>query len=195
MSGEIPAQPPVDPGAGDDQVQSAEDVARTWLAEEAVDAEKAAKAEKKLEEAAAAASSSSSSAPGEAAPPAPDAAKEETKSVDASEEVSALAWTVIDLLAVKLLGPHVKLTPEDFATLLPVTVPVVRKHLPDAEVPIELVLLGTAALVYAPKLTADAPPAAPAAAATEKPAEKEVNAPPAPTIKPNSRSKAIGVIT
>lgn len=78
-------------------------------------------------------------------------------------DLAQLAWTFLDIAAVKLGGAHYKLAPDELERLLPPTEKVLRKYLPpDFVLSPEYVLAGTALAVYVPKLLtapSDAPPA------------------------------------
>lgn len=94
-------------------------------------------------------------------------------------KVCAIAWGLIDGMAVKYAGPQYAQTPEERAALAEATVPVVLKYLPKdltwlANTP-EGALLLTAGTIYAFKLLAPAPAPAPELAAAP------TTAPPGPS--------------
>jgi len=128
-----------------------QDAARQWLAEEQLEAHRAAEPVRRLE-----AQEAAAAAPPEARPPDANLVK-----------LAATAWAIADRLVVSLAGAQFALTAEERAQLAEPTAAVLEKHLPDvlerlATTP-EGVLLGTISLVYGAKAAGAflAPAAAP----------------------------------
>ena len=90
---------------------------------------------------------------------------------DLSEvEVSALAWTLVDVMVVKFMGARFALDDAEKMKLAVATVPVLKKYFPEGvQLAPEFALAAVGVAVYGPKLLSPAPSPAPSPASPSGP--------------------------